>query len=130
MGQILPVTAAIIFEGDKLLIAQRKADAHLGLHWEFPGGKLEFGEDPRECLKREIKEELDIDIEVGPIIETVSRVEGSRQILLMAYKCEYLSGEIKAKDCEDFKWINLKDWNEFLWCPADIPIIETLINKG
>lgn len=63
--QTLNVTAAIIERGREILTAQRLKDSHMGLRWEFPGGKIEPGESPEDCLKREIKEELDLDIQVG-----------------------------------------------------------------
>jgi 8-oxo-dGTP diphosphatase len=59
------VTAAILIEGGKILIARRKADDHLAFKWEFPGGKVEPGEIPEECLKREMKEEFNVEVRVG-----------------------------------------------------------------
>lgn len=103
------VTAAIIRKDDMVLIAQRKPGAHLALKWEFPGGKLEAGESPEECLQREIKEELDMDISVGRIFEVVFQDYGNRSILLLCYEAFIKDGIPRIVDCHDFKWLDKEE---------------------
>ncbi|TEB15706.1 CTP pyrophosphohydrolase [Pelotomaculum sp. FP] len=80
--QTLNVTAAIIERGSEILISQRLKGAHRGLKWEFPGGKIEPGESPEECLRREIKEELDLDIRVGDRLMIVEHQYKELRVIL------------------------------------------------
>ncbi|WP_157721969.1 (deoxy)nucleoside triphosphate pyrophosphohydrolase [Tumebacillus avium] len=95
----LVVTAAVIEKDGRVLVAQRKPDAHMGLKWEFPGGKLEWGEDPRAGLVREIAEELGIEIAVEEVLEVVSHTYEDRHIVLIGYRCRYLRGNCAAWMC-------------------------------
>jgi 8-oxo-dGTP diphosphatase len=121
------VTAAIIKDNGRYLIAQRKKDSHLGLKWEFPGGKLEVAEDPEKCLAREIKEELDITIEVIDIFEVVSHSYEQKNILLLCYMCKLMEGTPKPVDCNDFKWVALSEMPGFDFAEADRPVVEKLL---
>lgn len=121
------VTAAIIEKNSKYLITQRPKDKHNGLRWEFPGGKINFGEDPRECLEREIKEELGIKIKAEEIVEYSSHVYGEeKHIILIAFKCKFISGEIKKIEINDYAWVSLKDMKNYDITEADLPFIEKL----
>lgn len=120
------VTAAIIHKEDKILIAQRKKDADHGLRWEFPGGKLNFGENPKEGLKREIIEELDMEIAVEDILEVVSQLYGPRHILLLCYTCRYLGQKPCTRDCQDFRWVTPQEMAEYDFTEADIPVVKKL----
>ena len=124
------VTAGIILKDEKVLIAQRKGDVNQGLKWEFPGGKLEENETPKEGLAREIKEELDIIIEVGEIYEVVYHKYPNITILLLCYLAKYSSGTIKAMDCNDFKWIDVKDLEKYNMSDADRIIRQKILLKG
>lgn len=124
------VTAAIIEDKGKYLITQRQKDVHNGLRWEFPGGKLDFGEDPRDCLKREILEELGINIEVVDLLEYSSHVYGGeKHIILLGFRCKFLSGKIKKLKINDFAWVSLGDIKKYDITEADIPFIEKLKNR-
>ncbi|MGE5559759.1 MAG: (deoxy)nucleoside triphosphate pyrophosphohydrolase, partial [Chloroflexota bacterium] len=104
--QQLVVTAAIIERGDDILITQRKVGTSQGLLWEFPGGKVRFGEDPRACLAREIREELGSDLEVGPLFTVASHVyDDDRHIILIVYRCRLRGGEPRPLDCHAVAWI-------------------------
>ena len=83
------VTAGVILQEEKVLVAQRREGGPHGLLWEFPGGKVKEGEEPREALRRELKEELDIDVEVGKIFEAVYHLYPNYPILLLVYHCSY-----------------------------------------
>lgn len=123
----LVVTAAVIERQGEILLAQRKPDTHQGLKWEFPGGKLEWGEDPRQGLCREIREELGIEIEVGEVVEVVSHTYEDRHIVLIGYKCRYLSGTVQLLDVHDVRFVQPDQLLKFDLAPADIPIVERLL---
>ena len=99
------VAGGIIKENGLYLIAQRKKDDDYGLRWEFPGGKLDAGETGEECIVRELKEELDIDVEVMGLYDEF--VEGNLTILY--YYVKRVSGEIVLNEHEQVKWVQV-DW--------------------
>lgn len=107
MKQIL-VTAAVIISEDLLLMAQRSSGADAG-KWEFPGGKVEPGEDPRACLKRELKEELGIDIEVGQVLEVISVSQNDRHLVLIYFRCELNKGEPEPLQCMQVGWFGRQE---------------------
>lgn len=121
------VTAAIIEKDDRILIAQREGGSHMEYKWEFPGGKLEPGETPEECIVREIKEELDMKIEVLDIYKVVQFKYMEKDILLLAYKCRLLEGEGKTIECNDFRWVKRDELNNFDFVPADVAIVEKIL---
>jgi 8-oxo-dGTP diphosphatase len=121
------VTAAAMVRDGKVLIAQREAGSHMGLRWEFPGGKLEPDEDPEECIVREIKEELDLDIEVIDIYKVIKFKYEEKDILLLCYLCKILSGKGKPLECNDFKWVERDKLSEYEFVPADLPIVEKIM---
>ena len=122
----LKVTAAVLAKDGKFLIAKRKKDDVLGGLWEFPGGKIEDGETAEECLAREIKEELDITIEVGELITSNRHKYPHGYFELIAYRVKYISGEIVLNDHDDFKWVTVDEMDNFEFPPADISIIKEL----
>jgi len=112
----------VIIEKKKVLVAQRMEGAPHGLLWEFPGGKVKEGEDPREALRRELKEELDVDVEVGKILEVVFHTYPEYPILLLTYHCRIKKGGLKPIGCHDLRWVSLEELNELAMPPADEPI--------
>ena len=116
------VAAGIITEQGKILVTQRKEDSHLGLLWEFPGGKVKHGEEPREALRRELKEELDIEVDVGMIFEAVYYPYPQYPILLLAYHCRIDKGVPTPLGCHDLRWVNLRELETLAMPPADDPI--------
>ena len=120
------VIAAIILKEDKLLITQRSLNDQLSLKWEFPGGKIEEFETPEECLKREIFEELSIDIEVVSFFMSSIYKYEFGEIELCTYFCKVISGQIHLNVHHDFRWIGYKDLVNFEYCPADIEIVNEL----
>lgn len=125
--------AAVIRRGDKILIAQREPDSNLEpLKWEFPGGKIEFTEDPRVCLVREIKEEMDFDIEVNDIFEVVShnykKSGETYHVLLLCYLCTYLRGQPRPIECHDMRWVGSGEIDGYDFAAADIPIVAKVRN--
>jgi len=126
---MLIVTAALIVDEDKILITQRKKGKKGGLLWEFPGGKLEEGESPEECIVREIKEELNIDIEVIDIFDVVFHRYTEFNLLMLVYRCSFKGGEITAKEVEDFRWVSAFELKEYNFLEADIGVVEKIIAK-
>lgn len=120
------VTAAVIANNGKILIAQRSGNQNQAGKWEFPGGKIEPGETPEECLKREIKEELGIDIEVNDFFgESIYQYE-SGEIKLIAYKARWVGGEFKLEAHSQIKWVKPFELDNYDFSPADIPFVEKL----
>lgn len=120
------VTAAILLQSDKILITRRAKGRHLAGYWEFPGGKLEYGETEEECLVREIKEELDICIKVNAFFMENTHSYSNNSIRLKAYLCNYISGAIVLKDHDKMLWINRMELDKYTFSPADIPFVEKL----
>lgn len=120
------VCAAIIHKGDKILIAQRLEGSHLEFMWEFPGGKVIEGEYPKQCVVREIREELDIDIEANDIYDVVFHKYEDKNVLLLVYDCTYISGEPKAVDCNAFEWVTLNELDSYNFTSADKEVVNKL----
>ncbi len=124
------VTAGVIIQRKKALVAQRRKQALRGLLWEFPGGKVKKGEDPRRALQRELKEELDVEVEVGNILEAVFHPYPEYPILLLAYRCRIKKGNPRPIGCHDFRWVCLEELNQLPMPPADEPIRTRLSRPG
>lgn len=122
----LLVAAAIIEHDGKILLARRRADAHYPLFWEFPGGKVEQGEDPKDCVVREIREELAIDIAVEAIYDVVFYRYPERPVLVLAYHCRWLGGEIEDVEVSEHCWVYPADVVKFELLPADIPLAKRI----
>ena len=124
---IIRVTAAILEKDGKILIAKReKGDELFAGLWEFPGGKIEEGETPEECMARELKEELDIEVEVGELITSNKHKYPHGIFELLAYRVKHISGKIILNDHDEIKWVTADEMSNFEFPPADIPIITYL----
>jgi A/G-specific adenine glycosylase len=125
------VTAGVIRGVDgRILIAQRPLDGLLGGLWEFPGGKREPGESLAECLRREVEEELAIQVEVGPQIVVVKHAYSHFRITLYAYACEHSGGEAKAVGVADFEWVTPEELERYAFPVTDQQIIAALNGGG
>lgn len=124
----IKVICAIIIKEEKILAVQRSKNMNLPLKWEFPGGKLENNETEKECIIREIKEELNINI--NPIKKLSSSLYSypNINIELIPYISQYKSGELKLLEHEQFKWLTTNNLINLDWAEADIPIIKEFIN--
>ena len=121
------VTAAVIRQpDDRVLIAQRPLDGMLGGLWEFPGGKQQPGETLPECLLREIREELGIEISVGQQITAIKHAYTHFRITLYAFVCSHVSGTPQAIECADWVWVKLKDLDNYAFPATDRKIIVVL----
>jgi len=128
LSDIVKVTAAMLVKDGKIIIAKRGPDDKLADKWEFPGGKIEINETPEQCLKREMKEEFDIEVSVGEYLGSSVYHYDHMSIELLAYRTYWESGEIELKDHDDFKWILLEQLAEFDFAPADLVFVEKLQN--
>ena len=120
------VTAALTVEEGKLLVTQRKKDSSYGLLWEFPGGKVEEGEDPRGALRRELKEELDVEVDVGELFDAVFHFYPDYPILLLIYRCRVKKGSLKPIGCDAFRWVTPGELGKLPMPPADDPVRKRL----
>lgn len=123
----LAVCAAVIVQQGKILLTQRPADKPHGGLWEFPGGKIETGESPHQSLRREIREELNIEISVGPVLETVYHHYDWGNVLILAYNCSWLSGSIQHLAVADHHWVTPDQLSNYQILPADLPIIARIL---
>jgi len=123
------VTAGLIIEQGRLLVTQRKKDSSHGLLWEFPGGKVEEGEEPRGALRRELMEELDIEAEVGGLFDVIFYSYPEYPILLLAYRCRVEKGSLKPIGCHDLRWVTLGELRTLAMPPADEPIRKHLFSS-
>lgn len=124
--RLISVVGAVISRDGKILAAQRKEESSLGGFWEFPGGKIEANETPKEALAREIKEELEADIEIFEEICTVDHEYDFGIVRLTTFRCTLLSDSISLHDHQDTRWLSLHELRDVNWAPADIPTIEIL----
>ena len=122
---MIDVVAAVIKKDNKYLIAQRNRNKHFAFHWEFPGGKIEENETPDECIVREVREELGVDISnscFSPLTFTTFDYEDFSVIIFLYLSREW-EGIIKGKENQNLKWVRPNEMFEINMLPADIPLI-------
>lgn len=123
---LIAVTAAILIKGSKVLIAQRKSTAHQAGKWEFPGGKIEPGETPEACLRRELQEEFGIDTQIGQFLaESVFHYE-EISIRLLAYQATLIEGRLEPNDHDAIAWVAPHQMDPYEFAPADLPFVVML----
>lgn len=120
------VAAAVVEEGGRFLLTKRLEDAHLAGQWEFPGGKVEPDEDPREAVARECLEECEIEVDVGEILEVVFHRFEHESVLLLFYRCTLISGEVAHLGVADHAWVRVEELADYDLPPADAPVIARL----
>jgi len=124
------VTAALIRKDDTILIAQRGRGKRFGLKWEFPGGKVRKGEAPEDCLRREIREELNLKIRVEKYFCTVNHQYSDFDIELMAFWCSIAGGILNLEEHEQVRWVTVPEMKHFSFVAADMGIIEALADSS
>lgn len=123
---VAAVIKAIDENGEPIIFATQRGYGEFKGGWEFPGGKIEEGETPQEALKREILEELDTEISVGELIETIEYDYPTFHLSMDCFWCEIVNGDLVLKEHEAAKWLT-KDQLDFVeWLPADIEIVNKL----
>ena len=120
------VVAAIIKKDNQFLVVQRNRKKHLGLKWEFPGGKVQESETFEEALLREIKEELNITINIHEKIAEEKYKDDKIDIVLYYYLCSLKNGMMKLNEHENFAWIEKKDFNKYDFAEGDGNILSFL----
>ena len=116
------VVAAVIRKDDKIFATQRGYGDLKG-GWEFPGGKIEDGETPQEALKREIEEELDTEILVGELIDTIEYDYPDFHLSMDCFWCEIVEGKLVLKEHEAARWLDRKTMDDVEWLPADVTLV-------
>ena len=123
----IAVVCAVIKQQEKYFIAQRSAKMKMPLKWEFPGGKLEENEREIECIKREIKEEINIEIDVLKRLSNSIYDYGTFKINLIPFFSNYISGDIILAEHKDFKLLDRSELLNLDWAEADLPIVEEFL---
>jgi mutator protein MutT len=124
------VTAGLIRHQDRLLIARRPAGKHLAGLWEFPGGKQEHGETLKECLARELKEELGLEVEVGELFISVEHEYETKFIILHCFHCNLLQGTPAGLEGQETRWVRMDELKGFVFTPPDQRVIEQLLKMN
>jgi len=120
------VVAALIRREDRVLVSRRRADQPMPLLWEFPGGKVEPGEDPVVALAREVREELGCGVRVGRIREVVFHAYEVFDLVMLVYACEISDGTPRAVQVAEIEWVTVTRLPELELLPADYPLARAL----
>jgi len=126
LKESIEVAAGLVFRNGKLLISQRKEDTHLGGLWEFPGGKRELNETFEQCLIRELREELGIEVTVGELLESSTHVYPEKTVHLKFFRCNWLRVEPQALSCSAFRWVTYGELPNYSFPEADTCLLKKL----
>jgi 8-oxo-dGTP diphosphatase len=125
-GSAIEVAAGLIFRDGHLLITQRHAGAHLGGFWEFPGGKRESHESFEECLRRELKEELGIEIDIHELVESITHHYPEKTVTLKFFRCRLKEHEPRPLGCPAFCWVSMDELANYEFPAADARLLQRL----
>lgn len=124
------VVAGLVIRNGRVLITQRTAAQAMPLMWEFPGGKVEAGEDPTRAMVRELREELAIDVSVGRVWDVLFHAYPTFDLIMIVYPCRIVAGEPVAMQVAAFEWVAADRLREWDILPADKPLISRLELEG
>ncbi len=130
MGGVVTEVAAAVIEADGRYLITRRVRGHLEGFWEFPGGKVRPGETLPECLRREVREELGIEVSVGEKLETVTWRSPNRTLVLHFFRCGLAGGEIAPQEGQAFAWVAPEELERYQFPPADASLIRRLRRGG
>ncbi|MCD8820445.1 8-oxo-dGTP diphosphatase MutT [Staphylococcus gallinarum] len=130
MKKQIEVVGAVIFSENSILCAQRSEKMSLPLMWEFPGGKIEKSETDIEALKREIKEEMLCDVEVGEKITTTTYEYDFGIVNLHTYKCQLKEQIPTLTEHKSIIWVKSQELDQLQWAPADIPTVKIIMDEA
>ena len=126
---MIRVVAALIVRGDEILICQRTRHQSKPLMWEFPGGKIETGEQPRDALRRELEEELGIHADVGDEVERITHTyQDGGTVELRFYAVRSFSGDLENRIFRDIQWVHRTKLPEYEFLEADVPMVREIAN--
>jgi mutator protein MutT len=126
IAEPVQVAAALIVHEGRYLITRRTADVHLGGLWEFPGGKREAGESLEDCLRRELREELGIEVAQPVLFRVIRHEYPEKAVELHFFLCSIVSGFPRPLGCADLRWVAPEELPQFPLPPADQPLVEAL----
>jgi len=124
------VAAAIIQQEEKFLLTRRKPESDLGGLWEFPGGKKEPGETLKDCLRREVKEELGVEISEPQLFHSLRHQYPEKQVELHFFTCCIIKGYPLALDCAEIAWVYKHELISYEFPSADVPVLKKIIQSG
>ena len=123
--KILHVACAVIERGGLLLSVQRSVTMSLPLKWEFPGGKIEPGEDAAACLRREVREELGVEVHIGAPLPAAAHDYPEFSVVLYPFRCRIASGALTLHEHAAARWLSPADLFSVDWAAADLPVLKT-----
>ncbi len=124
------VGAAVVRDGERVLVAQRTRGSHLSGCWEFPGGKAEPGETPAEAVRREVLEEVGLEVGRLEVIDAVEHAYEDRVVELTFFSCAVLSGEVASREGQALRWVRLSELAELEMPPANLAVVQKLVAGG
>lgn len=124
------VVAGLVIEDERILITQRMATQPMPLKWEFPGGKIESGEGPKEALRRELHEELGVSVQIGKIWEVLYHAYPDFDLLMLVYVCSIQSGTPSCCEVADLAWVGPGELHAYDILEADAPLVKRLKLEG
>ena len=125
----IQVAVALVQQEEQYLIARRLESSPLGGYWEFPGGKCRSGEGYDDCVRRELKEELGVDVEVLGLFRTIEHIYPDRTVQLYFYRCRIISGEPQALSSQEIRWVKREELGLYRFPPANERVVQELMSK-
>ncbi|MBI3071849.1 MAG: (deoxy)nucleoside triphosphate pyrophosphohydrolase [Deltaproteobacteria bacterium] len=122
------VVAALVEQDGKVLVTRRRTDGAMGGLWEFPGGKVEPGENPRAALVREIREELGVEIGVGKPVDVVHHIYEAFELLMIVFECVITRGEVSPLEVAEARFVPRRELTALEFLPADVGLVDALAN--
>ncbi len=123
---MIKVAAGVLVKEDKVFIARRKQGKHLAGFWEFPGGKIEKDESSEQAIVREFLEEFEVVVKVKSKFHENVHQYAEKEVMLKSLIIEYVSGEFRLKDHDQFQWVEIHNLKKYKIAPADLPIVNKL----